>query len=242
MKLGILETGDVAEPLRTRYGDYPAMFTRLLAPVDPGLAFSTVHVTAGEMPGDPRDADAWLVTGSRHGVYDGLPWIAPLEDFLRACLKARVPVVGICFGHQILAQAMGGRAEKSDSGWQLGVKDYTILSKPAWMADAPDAVPVGTLHQDQVTVAPPGTMLLARGPDCPIAALAYGDPEAPDAISLQPHPEFDAPFLDALLALRSGAPIPAEAAEAGRASLARPMARADWGRWIAAYLRRTAAA
>ncbi len=240
MRLGILETGEVAEPLRTVHGDYPSMFARLLGAADPSLEFATVRVVAGEMPGAPQEADAWLVTGSRHGVYDDLPWMAPLEAFLRACLGARVPVVGVCFGHQILAQAMGGRAEKSDRGWRLGVQDYTLTARPGWMADAPAHFAVGALHQDQVVAAPPGTTLLARSETCEIAALAYGDPEAPDAISLQPHPEFEPAFLDALLALRAGMAFPEALARPARASLSRPTASGDWGRWIAAYLHRAA--
>ena len=98
MKIGILETGEVHPDLKARHGDYPAMFERLLGAVDPGLEFATVRDVAGEMPADPGQADAWLVTGSRHGVYDGLPWIEPLKAFLRACVAQRVPVVGICFG------------------------------------------------------------------------------------------------------------------------------------------------
>ena len=86
MKLGILETGEVRPELKARHGDYPAMFEALLGAADPALEFATVRVVAGEMPASPGQADAWLVTGSRHGVYDGLPWIEPLKAFLRDCV------------------------------------------------------------------------------------------------------------------------------------------------------------
>ena len=142
------------------------MFERLLGAVDPGLEFATVRVVAGEMPAAPGQADAWLVTGSRHGVYDGLPWIEPLKAFLRACVAARVPVVGICFGHQILAEALGGRAVKSDRGWGLGVQDYEVVARPGWMADLPDRFAVSALHQDQVVALPPGATVLARSAHC----------------------------------------------------------------------------
>ena len=95
MKIGILETGEVHPDLKARHGDYPAMFEAMLRAVDPGLEFTTVRVVSGEMPAAPTQADAWIVTGSRHGVYDGLPWIEPLKGFLRDCVAARVPVVGI---------------------------------------------------------------------------------------------------------------------------------------------------
>jgi GMP synthase-like glutamine amidotransferase len=242
MKIGILETGEVHPDLMARHGDYPAMFEAMLGAVDPSLEFDTVRVVSGEMPASPTDADAWLVTGSRHGVYDDLPWIAPLRAFLRASVAARVPVVGICFGHQILAEALGGKAEKSDKGWRLGVQDYDLVSRPGWLEHVPDHFAVRALHQDQVVTPPPGATVLARSPHCDYAALAYGDPEAPDAISLQPHPEFDAAFLDALIVLRTGTVLPeAEAAEA-RAGLAREVHSQQWARLIVDYLHRAEAA
>ncbi len=237
MRIGILETGEVAEDLRARHGDYPAMFRSLLSAVDPGLEFATVRVVAGEMPAAPGQADAWLVTGSRHGVYDALPWIEPLKEFLRACVAAHVPVVGICFGHQILAEALGGRAEKSERGWGLGVKDYDFVARPGWMADAPAHFSMRAVHQDQVTALPPTATVLASSPFCEYAAIAYGDPETPDAISLQPHPEFGPEFMGELLALRAGTAFPAEVYEAARPGLDRPVASVDWAGWIVAYLR-----
>ncbi len=241
MKIGILETGEVHPDLEARHGDYPAMFERLLGAVDPGLEFATVRVVAGEMPAAPGQADAWLVTGSRHGVYDGLPWIEPLKGFLRACVAARVPVVGICFGHQLLAEALGGRAVKSDRGWALGVQDYEVAARPGWMADLPDRFAVSALHQDQVVELPPGATVLARSSHCPYAALAYGDPEDPDVVTLQPHPEFGPAFMDELLALRAGTAFPEADAATARASLARPVERDAWARLIVDYLRRAAA-
>lgn len=242
MRIGILETGEVAEELRARHGDYPAMFRQLLSAVDPALEFATVRVVAGEMPVAPGQADAWLVTGSRHGVYDDLPWIAPLKAFLRDCVARHVPVVGICFGHQILAEALGGRAAKSDRGWGLGVQEYDFVARPGWMADAPAHFAMRALHQDQVVAPPEGATVLAKSRFCDYAALAYGDPEAPDAISLQPHPEFGPDFMAELLALRSGKAIPAADVDAARPGLGQPVASADWAKWIVAYLRRAEAA
>ena len=237
MKLGILETGEVAPELKARHGDYPAMFRALLGAADPEMEFATVSVVGGAMPASPRQADAWLVTGSRHGVYDGLPWIEPLKAFLRDCVAGRVPVVGICFGHQILAEALGGRAAKSDRGWGLGVQDYAVASgAPGWLRAVPERFSVRALHQDQVVELPPDAHVLAHSDHCAFAALAYGDPERPLAISLQPHPEFGPEFMDELLALRAGTAFPAGLAGAARESLARPAASASWARAIVDYL------
>jgi len=242
MKIGILETGEVHPDLKARHGDYPAMFEAMLRAVDPGLEFTTVRVVSGEMPAAPTQADAWIVTGSRHGVYDGLPWIEPLKGFLRDCVAARVPVVGICFGHQILAEALGGRAVKSDRGWGLGVQDYDVVARPSWMADLPDRFAVHALHQDQVVELPPGVTVLAESPHCPYAALAYGDPEAPQALTIQPHPEYRADFMDALIALRSGTVIPVDIATAARADIGRDVHNEIWASMIVEYLHRVSGA
>jgi GMP synthase-like glutamine amidotransferase len=241
MRVGILETGEVAEGLRAVHGDYPAMFDRLLRGVDPDLEFATVSVVRGEMPAAPGQADGWIVTGSRHGVYDGLDWIEPLKDFLRDCVAEGVPVVGICFGHQILAEALGGRAAKSDRGWGVGVHDYELRARPGWLDGLPERFAVRAIHQDQVIELPPEATVLAASAFCPYAALAYGHPERPSAISLQPHPEFDAAFLDALLVARAGTVVPERQAAAARESLARPVDDAAWARLIVAFLRRAAA-
>lgn len=241
MKIGILETGEVAPELRARHGDYPAMFAALLGAADPGLEFATVHVVAGEMPASPAQADAWLVTGSRHGVYDDLPWIEPLKTFLRDCVVQGAPVVGVCFGHQILAEALGGAVEKSDRGWAIGVQDYEVTRRPAWMAELPQRFAVRALHQDQIVRLPVDATVLARSEQCAYAALAYGDPERPTAISLQPHPEFDAAFIDELIVMRSGTAFPTAAAAAARASLDRPVQSGIWARMIADFLREAAA-
>lgn len=237
MRIGIIETGKVNEALRARHGDYPAMFQALLGRADPALSFRTFRAVDGEVPAEPKACDAWLLTGSRHGVYDGLPWIEPLKAFLRAARDAGRPIIGVCFGHQILAEALGGRAIKSEKGWGVGVHEYEIIRRPGWMAGAPRRIAMHALHQDQVVDIPKDATVLATSPFCEYAMLAYGDPEAPDAISVQPHPEFGAEFMRELVMQRMGELIPREEGEAALCTLGRPVGAEAMAGWFVEYLR-----
>lgn len=175
MLIGILETGELDAPVREKHGAYPAMFAALLA--GRGFAFRTWSVVNGELPEGPEAADGWLVTGSKHGAYEDHAWIPPLEGFIRAAKVAGRPMVGICFGHQIIAQALGGRVEKAAAGWGLGGQLY----------EGPDGpLRLRGFHQDQVVALPEGAEVTASSPFCPAAALVYGD----WGRSWQGHPEF----------------------------------------------------
>ena len=195
MKIGILQTGQAPEPLREPLGDYPDMFERLLE--GRGLEFATWHVEGMEFPDSHHDAEGWLITGSRHGVYEDHAFIAPLEAFIRAAFAAGQPIAGICFGHQIMAQALGGQVAKYDGGWVVGAQEYdfegTRLVLNAW-------------HQDQVLRPPEGARVIATNPGCAYAGLAYGD----QALSVQAHPEFDDQFIAGLIATRGRGVVPAD--------------------------------
>ena len=190
MHIGILQAGHTPPELRAELGDYDAMFAHLLD--GHGFTFSAWDVENMVFPADVHAADGWLVTGSRHGAYEDHPFIPPLERFVLDAMAADVPVVGICFGHQIVAQALGGRVTKFPGGWALGRADYATagghtLTLNAW-------------HQDQVTDLPEGTVVLAGNEFCVNAILAYGR----RAFTVQPHPEFSGALIDRFVALRRG--------------------------------------
>jgi GMP synthase-like glutamine amidotransferase len=212
------------------------MFADLLSPAGPELRFRSYHVEGGELPASPTECDGWLITGSRHGVYDDLPWIEPLKMFLRTARAAARPIIGICFGHQILAEALGGRAEKSGMGWGVGVHDYEVIERPDWMAGASDGFVSHAMHQDQVTAIPEDATVLARSPFCEYAMLAYGDPEAPDAISVQPHPEFGVGYARALVEMRAVI-LPQDRSSAALATFGRPVDNGIFAGWCVNYLR-----
>jgi GMP synthase-like glutamine amidotransferase len=221
MLIGILQTGRAPESLVATAGDYPAMFERLLG--GRGFAFRTWPVVDMDFPADVHAADGWLITGSRHGVYEDHPFIPPLEAFIRAAMAAGVPVVGICFGHQIVARALGGRVEKFAGGWSVGPTDYDFdgerLTLNAW-------------HQDQVTEPPPGATTIARGPGCAHAALAYGD----RALTIQAHPEFTPAFMAGLMEARGRGLVPEDRLAAAAARLGAPLSQARVADRIAGFL------
>ncbi len=237
MRIGVLKTGNVNTMLAETHGEYPDMFAAMLRAVDPELQFFAVDVVGGEMPDAADAADGWIVTGSRHGVYDDLPWITALKEFLREALRVRVPVVGVCFGHQILAEALGGKVVKSEKGWGLGVTAYEPVATPAWAAAFADGWAGHAVHQDQVIHQPPGSTVLARSPFCEYAALAYGDPDAPDAISVQPHPEFSAEFVEGLIDVRLAEIVPEDRVADARAQLGAPVSNTQWAETMVAFFR-----
>lgn len=242
MKIGILEAGDILEEASKPHADYGPMFHDFLTAVDPNITTEAFAIYEGNFPGSPSDADGWLISGSKFGVYEDHDWIPVAEDFIRDCVSQNVPVVGICFGHQLIAQALGGTVVKSDKGWGTGVNTYIVSEKPGWMADAPDVTNVLALHQDQVVTQPPNSTVFASSGFCEIAGLYYGNQERPQAISLQPHPEFSYDFVDTILRVRAGDPIPVADADKGRASLAKSVDGTDWARAIVSYFTRAHAA
>jgi GMP synthase-like glutamine amidotransferase len=224
MKLAILETGRPPGDLVSRFGDYPSMFEKLLGS---GFEIERFDVQAGRLP-DPGTHGAILITGSPAGVYDPLPWIDPLMQFVRSARDSRM--VGICFGHQVMAEALGGHVEKSAKGWGTGLHRYSIVRHEAWMDEAGEiAVPAS--HQDQVVVQPPATEILATSNFTPFAGLEWTDRPA---ISFQFHPEFAPDFAKALIAERYDVvPDP----DAAIASLNAPNDAARVGGWIRRFLK-----
>lgn len=234
MRLTILETGRPPESLRGPFPDYPAMFADLIGRADPELDFQTVSIVDGAATPPLYDVEAILITGSSAGVYEDHHWIEPLEAFIRAAGAAGVPQVGVCFGHQIMAQAFGGHVRKSERGWGVGRHVYDVLEAADWMAPTIPRFALTASHQDQVETLPPGARILARSDHTPFAALAY---EHAPAISFQGHPEMSDAFAAALYGARRGHTLPESQADAAVKSLARPSDATFVAAWIARFLR-----
>lgn len=232
--IGILETGRPPAELVPEHGNYPDMVRSWLDL--PGAEFRSFALLDGEIPQDPVAADLWVITGSKFGVYEGHDWIAPAEAFIRACQGAAVPMVGICFGHQLIAQALGGVVEKSDRGWGLGVHRYAPVNWPAGLGQVPETIALQAFHQDQVITPPKDAETIAESEFCPYAALWYPG----FALTVQGHPEFDKPFTRDLLESRRGAVRDDALVDTAMASMARAVTRVDLARIVRDHLLQTA--
>lgn len=193
MKIGILQTGHAPNELWDSQGDFKDLFERLLD--GQGFAFSTWNVVDMDFPASINQSDGWLITGSKHAAYEDHPFIPPLEDIIRAIYAAGIPLVGICFGHQIIAQALGGKVEKFAGGWAVGRQTYD------WEGEE---VALNAWHQDQVVERPAHAKVVATNAFCENAALVYGK----TAFTVQPHPEFDADFVAGLAQYRGPGNVP----------------------------------
>ena len=228
MRVGILETGRPRESLREAFGCYPDMIRDLLA-FRRDITFTTYSVVQSEWPDGCRACEAWIVTGSRHSVLDDSPWIRRLEGFLVEAHREAIALVGICFGHQVLAKALGGQVERAATGWCLGTDHYQLLAPRGWMSPARSDVNINVVHQDQVTTLPPGATLLASSSRCPNAMIDFGG----NALGVQGHPEFSRRYLEQVIGVlaEDGVDIGAAMRDAGADHDAAIIAS-----WIVRYL------
>ncbi len=226
MKIGILMCGHAAPEVVDEHGDYDAMFADLLA--GHGFTFKAWDVENMQFPESVHDADGWLISGSRHGVYEDLPFIAPAEQFVRDAYAANVPVAGICFGHQLIAQALGGRVEKFAGGWAIGRRPYDI--------EGLGTIHLNAWHQDQVLEPPKDATVFAGNDFTRYAGLRYGD----KAWSVQPHPEFSNALIGAYVDLRRDlGTYPAEIMDHAAEECANPTDSGHMAQAIAAFFKKS---
>ncbi len=192
MKIGILAAGTNTGELLDRFGSFAQMTEEMLAGA--GFSFKTWDVTLGLFPDSSEECDGWIITGSPASAYEPLEWITHLESLVRAIDEAGMPLIGICFGHQLIAQALGGVVTKADAGWGLGVDIYqpTEAGQSLW-GGQPLALHI--IHQDQVTELPERAELLAGSAFCQNGVLRYDQ----HIFTVQAHPEFGREYMFAQL-------------------------------------------
>lgn len=236
MRIGLLQCDDVAPELRRVHGNYPEMFAALFKKVEPSLEFRTWRCMDGEIPDDIEAVDAWMTTGSKHGVNDGLPWVDDLGDFVRQLWRAGKPLVGICFGHQLMAKALGGEVVKSERGWGVGMSFNRVQARREWMAPWQPGVDLVVSHQDQVERLPPEASVVGGSEFCPYYLMQVGE----HFLGVQGHPEFTKAYSRDLMALRREL-VGEERVREGMASLEASVDDTLMARWILGFLRRARA-
>jgi GMP synthase-like glutamine amidotransferase len=230
LRIGLLMVGHVDPKSQHIAGDYPDLFGSLLTPL--GIELVRYDLDEGRFPNSVDECDGWLCSPSRLSTYDPIDWLKDAESLLRTIVTREKPYVGICFGHQLLAQALGGVVERSPYGWGVGVRDYEVVASRPWMDPSQTSISLIGSHQDQVVTLPTGAELLFRSDYCPNGGFAIGE----RAWTLQVHPEFVAPLADHLLAGRIEL-IGADRVAAARATLDRKLDRGLIAAWIARFFR-----
>lgn len=232
LRVGLLECDHVDPGYReVAGGDYRDMFRTLFAANAPSIELVPFDVVNGDWPGTDG-ADAYVCTGSRHGVNDGLAWVDQLVDLVAGLHKRNVPFVGICFGHQVLAKAVGGRVERA-AQWGAGVHCTEIIETRAWMGTVTGPLVLHYMHQDQVVALPPGATVVGHTDHCPIAMFEAGG----TALGMQAHPEFVAAYTGALLEARE-LRIGPEVTAAARSSLSAATDESIAADWIERFISR----
>lgn len=237
-KIGILATGITPDDLLTEFGSYADMFKRLLNQAGYAFDYATYDVRDGDFPASAMECDGWIVTGSRANVYQDLPWMRQLKSLILDIHEADRPTLGICFGHQIIAEAFGGSVDKYPHGWGVGLHHYDLVSDVDGLALGAEGFTLSAMHQDQVLVKPEAAEVVARSSFCPYAALQYDN----RILTLQAHPEFDMTFETRLVRHLRGKSIPEDNADQALESLTAPTAATDSlaiADWMAGFLLRS---
>ena len=232
MRIGILQTDRVMKRFRGRHGDYPWMFESLFTRAADGapLEFTAIDAARSAYPA-ANSCDLYVITGSRKSVYDDEPWIADLATFVEKALDAGRKVIGICFGHQLIAHFFGGETRPAP-GWAVGVHESRILVEAPWLDPKLDRFALLSSHKDQVAGMPKGAELFASNEFCPIAGFVWGD----NVLTFQGHPEFRKSYSRDLMDMRREL-LGEQSYQAGVASLAMETHAAIVGRWILNFCR-----
>lgn len=214
LKLGILDCDQLHESLRAQYASYAHMMQTLFMQVAPSINFAVYPVIEGVYPEDIDECDGYIITGSKSSAYDSDEWIGELRNYIRTLASQNKKMVGICFGHQLLAHVLGGITQKSDAGWGVGVKSSNVMTAPDWMQPPMESFSLLVSHQDQVVQLPSNATVIASSDYCPNAAFQIGD----NVLGFQGHPEFIRGYSRQLMEMRRGI-IPDDVIEAGLTSL-----------------------
>ncbi len=227
MKIGLLECDHVREEFRSIAGDYRNMFPALFLQVAPEWEFVFYDVVNGHFPADVKECDVYMCTGSSFSVYDKEPWILQLKSFVKEIATSNQKFIGICFGHQMMGEALGGVVHKSEVGWCVGLHSFFVIQSEKWMQPFRNAFNLLMMCQDQVIELPENAVLLAESHDCPNAMFRFGN----NMLGIQAHPEFPKKYDQALMELRKER-IGDSKVAMGIVSLELPMHELTFANWV----------
>lgn len=200
MRIGLLETDVLYDDLVKDYGSYGLMFEQYFTRLShTNLEFVYYQARQGELPLFLDECDAYIITGSKAGVYEEHDWIEPLSNWVIEAHQARTKLLGICFGHQLIAQALGGIVEMSNKGWGIGVRSLFTSSGSPFSQPLPKYLDLIYSHKDQVIQLPPGAHSFLSDDFCPNAGFNIDE----HIVTFQGHPEFDATYTERLLGRRA---------------------------------------
>lgn len=233
MKIGLLQCDHVADDLVDTHGDYQEMFSNLVHTQDDNIEVVIFDLTADQFPVDLNACDGYIITGSQFSAYDDIPWIDKAKGLVMDLHQANIPTVGICFGHQLIAESLGGKVKKAeDKGWGVGVQHWEIKEPSEWMGDSSsNNFSMRASHQDQVVDMPTDSTLIAGSDFCPIAGFQTGS-----MLTFQGHPEFSRDYAESLINKRVER-IGQQTVDAARETLKQDVDGDKVGAWMVAFIR-----
>ena len=231
MKIGLLACDFVNPEFLEISGTIPQMFADLISQTKIDADWKVYQVWEGEIPSSTDECEAWFISGSRKSIYEEEDWIKYFGEVVTNLHADKRKTVGICFGHQIIAQALGGEVQCSDRGWGIGVKEIEMTTQEPWMQSSLKKVKMLFTHQDQVEKLPPGARLLGSAEHCPHAIFAMGN----HILAFQSHPEYSRAYLRALIQSRE-AIIDQPIFQAGLESLEKAPHRTEPAAWLQHFL------
>ncbi len=233
MKIAVLAAGITPDELLVQHGSYADMVMVLLKGASDEFEFQVFDVRLNDFPKALSDFDGFVITGSRNNVSENLDWMKTLKILIQTTYKARQPMLGICFGHQIIADALGGQVARYDGGWGLGLHEYKVEQGLAFLPKELKSFAINAVHQDQVMVKPEVAQVFAGSSFCQNAGLVYDDL----ILTLQAHPEFNMAFEDALITFRTPDVFPLDDSKVALAGLKNKETDSKHvAKWLAGFL------